>query len=415
MRGKIKYKIEVENFIYTVSLLLLLIPCFFIDYVSSFIGMTLVGTIILIWGAIIENKYVVKVSAPLILFGLLAVWIFCSAIIHNNGYGVAWIYIILFVELLVLILNTGNDNVLIWLIQVLGCFHMLCTMLIQIIPDVITNKILLSILGEQYWSNYNWRIVQGYNCGITLQPGENAMYIMLFFVVMYSKWIVYGKRENLVGMFIAYITMITTGKRGAIIISLLVSIIIFLNVKKKNVSKTHFIFGTLSILCVLIAFICIVRNSNVLQALTNKIQISNNYNDISSGRFEIWRSAWKTFFNHVLIGNGIKSVYHEYGIDVHNNYLQFLNELGIVGFIILFFLLMDLLKRCYIKLNKIKYLGVEICDRVKFIFAIYMIVYFVIYAFIGNPFVDYIPLQIFTLSCSILLKQYITTDRRGKE
>lgn len=406
MNIKNSRKIEKDKFFYVIGCLFFLVPLFFIDYVNSFIRLILIGTILMGCLVILKNNYYIKISSTYVLFGILGVWILISAIEHEYAYEMAFMYLILFVELIFLILNRGDSNIIIFIIELFGLFHTICTLLIQILPVSITNTILMSILNERYWSNYNWRIVQGYNCGITLQPGENAMYIMLFFVVMFSKWMVSGKWKNMIGMIIAYIATITTGKRTPALLLLLISVLIYLFIKNKKFKKSHFLIGIISIFCIIFILFWLVRRTTVLDALSKKMQVVSNYNDISSGRFQIWKDAWTAFSRHIIVGNGIKSTYLKYQLDVHNNYLQFLSELGLIGFVLLLSFIINILKVCFTKLKQIKKLNLDADKTISQLFSIYLIFYLVLYAFIGNPFVDYIPLQILVLTSSILLTNY---------
>lgn len=60
--------------------------------------------------------------------------------------------------------------------------------------------------------------------------------------------------------------------------------------------------------------------------------------DITGGRFALWAAAWELFKEKPLLGIGWEQFinFNTYGYDVHNTYLQWLCETGIVGFLLIF-------------------------------------------------------------------------------
>lgn len=65
---------------------------------------------------------------------------------------------------------------------------------------------------------------------------------------------------------------------------------------------------------------------------------SASHNDLSNGRIALWGLAWKLFKENPFFGIGWEQFmnFNYYEHDVHNSYLQFLCETGLIGFILLF-------------------------------------------------------------------------------
>lgn len=76
--------------------------------------------------------------------------------------------------------------------------------------------------------------------------------------------------------------------------------------------------------------------------------------DVSGGRLELWEIAWKLFLSHPLFGIGWERFmgYNTFHHDVHNTYLQWLCETGIVGFVLIFLPTLVLLRMSYKQMKK---------------------------------------------------------------
>ena len=77
--------------------------------------------------------------------------------------------------------------------------------------------------------------------------------------------------------------------------------------------------------------------------------------DVSGGRLDLWSTAWSLFLAKPLLGIGWERFmgYNTFHHDVHNTYLQWLCETGIVGFVLIFVPVLVLLGMSYRRAKKI--------------------------------------------------------------
>lgn len=77
--------------------------------------------------------------------------------------------------------------------------------------------------------------------------------------------------------------------------------------------------------------------------------------DVSGGRLDLWSTAWSLFLAKPLLGIGWERFmgYNTFHHDVHNTYLQWLCETGIVGFVLIFVPMLVLLGMSYRRAKKI--------------------------------------------------------------
>ena len=84
--------------------------------------------------------------------------------------------------------------------------------------------------------------------------------------------------------------------------------------------------------------------------------VSNSFDDqLTGGRFTLWEKAFSLFKAHPLTGIGWERfiTHNQYEHDVHNTYLQWLCETGVVGFVLIFIPYMNLLLIAFKNCQKI--------------------------------------------------------------
>jgi O-antigen ligase len=139
--------------------------------------------------------------------------------------------------------------------------------------------------------------------------------------------------------------------RGAVF-ALVGAVIIYLSLcqyKKLPWSRALLIFGLILVFSFLVASV-ILANQSGLSGLS-----INDRPESLSDRFDLWRSAWDMFLEHPLLGTGMGTFTLRYpalrafsetsstGFFAHNDYLQLLAELGILGFLAWFIVPLTLL------------------------------------------------------------------------
>jgi O-antigen ligase len=167
------------------------------------------------------------------------------------------------------------------------------------------------------------------------------------------------KRFYLV-VFILGTALFVSLSRGAVF-ALVGAVIIYLSLcqyKKVSWSRALLIFGLILVFSFLMASV-ILANQSGLSGLS-----INDRPESLSDRFDMWRSAWDMFLEYPFLGTGLGTFTLRYpalraftetsstGFFAHNDYLQLLAELGILGFVAWFTVpvtLFILVVRSYLK------------------------------------------------------------------
>ena len=227
-------------------------------------------------------------------------------------------------------------------------------------------------------------IWHGYSCTIA---GDNTFHNYIFMVAtMCSLGHIAESRKNWKNYYIQTLIFIMasflTGRRGEFIALLLTWIFLGLFIMPKNQRKKVFKAGIIIGLCTL-PFLPKFFNSSLVSRYITTILAFKSGNDFLSGRIELWNEAIRLFKEHPILGIGwggyayfVSESYrsiHGNVYNVHNIYLQFLAETGIVGttmillglFLIYLhtlkqsFLLKNIEKDCFLRKLNLFSLGVQ--------------------------------------------------------
>ena len=138
-----------------------------------------------------------------------------------------------------------------------------------------------------------------------------------------------------------------------------------------------------------------------------------NLRDFTSGRNYIYLAGFDMFYQSPLIGHGIYSVpsvfaikYNLLGIQqMHNIYLQFMAELGIIGTIIIVTIIIYNYQKTFRVFRK-AYSNKNL--KLKFMIgsSFYVQTLWIIYGFFGNPFTEHVFLLIYILATAISYYYY---------
>ena len=165
--------------------------------------------------------------------------------------------------------------------------------------------------------------------------------IFKFFFMLYDK----KSRSNFIQIFILLAILYSTGSRTS-----LVSLII-------AVSLVQIIASNLSIMSKLKFVISLFISGIIFYFLFNNFFIKQNvegllYGSTLSYRIEVWSELLPLMFHNFWFGAGINSFWNAdlfyklnfYISGVHNGYLQVFQDIGFIGFVLLFGILFQILK-----------------------------------------------------------------------
>lgn len=288
------------------------------------------------------------------------------------------------------------------IIGIMCGIHLIASLMVQILPTDFVNTLFSQLMTTGYSSNYSWRIISGINVGITNQPGVNAMYLVSFFAFCLAK--IYAKSRlkvlNFMGMILSLSFVFLTGKRFASIFApLCVLILLFLFGRRKlTIKKLVMISAICTGMILILSFLN--EKMAVFSLLIDKTTSLAN-NDMSNGRFELWRNALGQFWKNPILGIGVKNFYNSTGFDVHNTYIQILVETGIIG-ISLFGIAIVVMLKNLISASKKLFMNQNETIIVPLCYGIYILIFLLIYGIVGNTFIDYLPLSLFVISVALV-------------
>jgi len=180
--------------------------------------------------------------------------------------------------------------------------------------------------------------------------GEYAITLVLFFPFVLSGSFLM-KRSDLfktgciILVFLTLVGLVNAGSRNGAVAFLCSMMVYLLILKRKK------IIGLLPIIFLIIAMIVVGATAFVVSPSSVKTVVSERFDpstsgDVrlyTSGRTEFWKNGWKLFIDSPLIGHGRNSFIilsqlrgYRYCGAPHNEYLRYLAEHGLIGFIVFF-------------------------------------------------------------------------------
>lgn len=262
--------------------------------------------------------------------------------------------------------------------------------------------------------------------GITNNYSANGIYLSLSLCVSFYTFM-FSKKENISSFkrkfaflvfIICFISLLLTGKRGPTIFAIFSLFIVYYfyysNNKKGRLIK---IMGVL-LLGITLIFI-IAQFVPEINTIFNRFEQTKALGDISLGRIERIKLAFKLFLKNPIFGMGWDSFKYFYRIypaakirgliiNVHNVYVQLLCEVGLVGFFIFISIFILNLKKAfktYIKCRKDKDNFQTNASKALAV-ALYLQVFFLLYGLTGNPLYDTEMLFPYLMSCAIVQFYY---------
>lgn len=193
------------------------------------------------------------------------------------------------------------------------------------------------------------------------------------------------------------VSVFLAGGRGGLVLAVLIVLLfVYKYIKSKRLSKkvvVGFYVGAAAV----VFFLAFARPENM--GSTDNVAI-NRLQDflkspVDSNRSYLWGSAISHFYEHVLFGNGIGSVYYTIGIYSHNIFTDILCEGGIVGMIIFIIIMVHAVKnqtmlKRYNKLNSFADV-IFLCGFTMLLFSDYYLSNTMLWFFIGFTMTRVVP------------------------
>lgn len=161
------------------------------------------------------------------------------------------------------------------------------------------------------------------------------------FVFMTKKGDTKRKIASGLKLTVFFAAMLVENRRTEVLSMILtVAIIFVLLINPRNhrdFSKKFTLFLKLIALVPIVIAVCwqIGLLERFAHTFTTILSGAVSVNELSSGRTDLWRVAWELFKENPILGIGWEQFinHNYYNHEVHNSYLQFLCETGVIGFV----------------------------------------------------------------------------------
>jgi len=281
-------------------------------------------------------------------------------------------------------------------------------------------KLYFPLLGATARNSAELYTRHGYYFGVYYNP-HNAAGLISFAIVIFVIWNILSKKKKLVFWLIPLVMIIPllmTGKK-AIMACMILAVTIEIMMLFASRKQWHKAFGILACVLLLcagfVAFVITHPEITVLNRFSKLFAQLVAGESVASSRLELYRYAIAEWLEHPFFGIGWRGFnalttikYHmTQSHEVNCDYLQWLCETGIVGFI------MSMIPVC-IMFRRSIYVCRNVARKCKnnkstwiILVSIYIQIFTLIYAFVEIPFFDIIFFSVYIVSCIIVNNAYI--------
>lgn len=344
----------------------------------------------------------------------------------------AYVYII---TLTIIFSKTGKDEVdkILKYIKYFSLFISLYITFFRIFPELYFS-IVFPLLSPRTADMVLTNSKIGYGAAIG-QSYTFADYIMMLGVSLFigSDLQIQG-RKNIFKLLILIlcIGILLQGRKGELLATLLTIIFIYIFVFNSKIIKNP--RKKLEFLGIIVGFLIIFipilyKNGLLYRFIIMFERISSNTSeqiiDFSSGRFNLWKIAIKLFFKHPIYGIGWgRFANYATGIfsevtssqtikDVHNCFLQFLCENGIIGTFLILIPLFKIYKITYSQTLRLRNMIEKSDNLLKLnIFSLCIQTYFLILFFLDPVF--YNPFYWCSIAIAVLVENFALKEEHEK-
>lgn len=386
-------KINVENFLFTTSLVFYLLVNILmeiiINYFGSFatLGLLLTSNFFILILILKKGKIKLKNTGFCIAYLMMFLpSLYKNAYLQDHIYA-QFLYYFFTILYVVLISFLDFDEKKIGVVFKSFIIFAIITSVISWLSIVFPDKYLSLIIEimPKHLKQEIYRDFLYYNnrMGLTSHYSRNAFYILLGIICnLYNIINPMKKRDNkylIVEIFLIG-TMLMVGKRGHILFLIISSIFGYFIYKRVSVSTIiKFVFYL--VLGIILLFIAVKFVPDISNAFERFFY--NASDDYSNGRFKMYNNAYRLYKNNggnpIGWGQYAKSTNYDHPA-LHNDYLQLYFEVGVLGFA------MVILSNVYVLIKSIKKIRRE-KNNISIIIFIFNSFY-LMYSMTGLPHYD---------------------------
>lgn len=293
---------------------------------------------------------------------------------------------------------------------------------IHFITKAVFNQFYISILNEKAAATAQLYMRSGYYFGLLYNPHEPAG-LIAFAIVSLIIWNMITKAHKIsiyVLCMAMLIPILMTGKKAVLICSLIafaITILVLYGSRKQFTRSIAFIFAL--ILLIVLFYNIVIRHPeiDVFNRFGNFFNRLISQESVDSGRIllyqraisewndhKIWGIGWR-HFNALTVNKFNMTQSHEVNCD----YLQWLCETGIVGFVLSIIPVVIMLFRTMrVTRRQLRRFGKIYSNKIQWVIlmACYIQFYTLIYAFVEIPFFDIVFFTIYIISCIVINSTY---------
>ena len=287
-------------------------------------------------GIVIYNK-----SLEITIYDLFFLIMLVSIVANKNreiGYGACTTYFVAWLCYYAIRKN-NVQNTCLRIIAVFSVINIIFCFINIAMPNIYI-QLVGRLIKRQIYDEFYTRFARGELLGLSDHYSRNAYFCVAGGTVFAAYFLSKAKRSfSVVALLFLEIAMIMViGKRGHFLFLVASVCLVYILMQKGLQKKIKVILGLLIGLCIGLALV--IELVPAARHIIDRTIEMKDADDISTGRFDLWKQCWEYFKQSPIIGQGfgfvtthIKSG-DDFFAGAHNDYLQWLCEHGIVGFFI---------------------------------------------------------------------------------
>ena len=414
------------RFAQTLACLLLLFPIFnphlvtgstpkmAIGYISSTFG--IIGLLLFCK----KRKFTKKtIRVWLIILAILIATLVNNAFLKNGlriGMFISQYYY--FIALIPLMVVKIPSKQFLKVLNIFFIEHIFFTAFAIIVPSVYADKILPILCDNASYCFARQQFLNDNNPGFTTHYSTNG--IILSFATIYYFLRAYKSKskKEIIILLISTALLLSIGKR-ALPVFVALSITIYYFTTKRTQTNATLKKITTALLIALIALSLYVITESIFPQISrtiNRIQLYSNSDDISNGRSQLYELALSNWKESPVVGKGwgsfsisahkYKNRYKTDYVEAHNDYIQMLSELGVIGLLLYIAILIKII----ITLRNNTEIKDSRYDEILYSFSYTSAILFVVYGLTGHPLHTTLTYALML----ILISQNINSERTQK-
>lgn len=347
---------------------------------------------------------------------LVAIAVFYNYDLEKNILNIFFMIYILFYSLII----ANNDDMGITyyaIFKKVALLTAVCSMLFLLMPSLY--RPIYLIFDQRIGGTDGGQF--GYRAGLTAHSSWQGILCSISMVIVSCSILVRKSCQKRIRKieYIEFITffsgLILSAKRGVLIFSIGTILVIYLLINRKKFLRKSIKIVVLTSSIIIVGMPYLSK----IQAVSYLISRFFNQNDISSGRFELWKAALKCYRESPILGIGwlgyrdrcsvnlaLVVLAKVESMDTHNVYLQVLCESGIIGFSIYLFAIISSLYMAYRVFCDETYNHTADIDKKIWITVVLAIqIFYLTYSMTGNCLYDY-TFALYLPSCMSIYSSY---------